>query len=485
MADSAYKKMAEITPSTLKDEDTRAYYNLLLTWTRYVKYLPFTTDSLINQSINHYQQKGEKEKLALAYAVKGEAVYETGNTTEAVRCLKECEHIAQTQGDNFLDNKLYGALTMINCQQNEYELALKYGQKRLETARRSKNVSWIAGCLNQLAVCFSGLNKPDSASRYINLCIPYIKDVADEEKVIMLDNIGFFNMEAHPDTAVKYLLMAASIAPSADTYDNLARIYAVKGQEKKADSLWNLALGKSNLKQKVTIIEAILKHKSKGKYTEKETGPLKSQLLVLKDSLTKSIKGINVEKQQYNFDYQTAQHSQDTSISILTKVLTGLGVVFITTLVLFLHKQKRHKQRMLQHKNMIRLLEADLEKKDKTIENLKMTSECNKKRFSEQKKTLEAQRSDIQSGQLLFKEIEQGRTTADWKKKDYEHIFIYYTIIHPAFAERVFQTYPRTTAHQKLYLILKEENWEDERIARCLCINKDSLRTINYRLNKT
>lgn len=481
LADSAYQQIIKTDTSILKSDADQAYYYLLLTWSRYVKYQPFTTDSLINQSINYYQHKKETDKLALAYAVKGEAIYEAGNITEAILCLKECEHLAQTLKDNFLDNKLYGALTMINSQQNEYALALKYGKKRLETALRSQNKSWIAGSLNQLAVCFYGLKEQDSACQYINRCIPYIKNVTDEEKVILLDNIGFFNIETHPDTALKYLHIAERIAPSADTYDNQARIYANQGQEKEADSLWTIALEKSNLKQKITIIEAILQHKNKMRCPEKETGYLKSQLLTLKDSLNRKIKETNIEKQQYHFDYLTAQHSKDQSINILEKELIGLGSFLIFLFFLFLYK--RHKNKTETFKQMD-ALETDIKKKDEIIKNLKTVSENNQKFANELETKLNKQNTNILSGKQLFESIKQGQTTASWKKKAYIQVFSYYAVFHPSSAEDILLKHPNATPRQKIYLILKEEGWDDEKIAQCLCISKDSLRTIKYRLNK-
>ena len=163
--------------SMLESTQDSAYYCMLLTWGRFVKYMKYTPYSGIDKSISYYKKKNDKNKLALSYAIKGGAIYETGNIGEAIKNLKESEKLAVLQNDIFLNYKLYGELSAANNQEGKYDLALKYAQKRLEASFLSKKRNWIATSFNQLAVGYHGLYKHDSACFYINQCIPYIDDV--------------------------------------------------------------------------------------------------------------------------------------------------------------------------------------------------------------------------------------------------------------------------------------------------------------------
>lgn len=476
---AAYNRIQKINTKTLNDEEKRAYYNMLITWSRYVIYLPFNTKALINQSISFYQKQKDYKKLALALAIKGEAIYESGNTKEAIDCLKRCELIAEDTNDFFLKDKLYGAFTMINCQQNEYELALKYGKKRLEVAHLSQNKAWIAGSLNQVAVCFYGLEKLDSACSYINKCIPYIKDIDNYEKGIIFDNIGFFNINCNQDTALKYLRQAEKINPSADTYDNLAQIYAKQGKFIKADSMWNLAMNKANLKQKVTITKNILKYNNKT--TEKDMLSLKSKLIVLKDSLNRIEKQQKVEKQQSEFDENITRLKNNSSINFLKNGLRVCFFIAIFIITFILYRQKQYKRNQ---KGIIESFKSDLSKKKKTIEKQDKTISSNKNIITKQKNDIKQKTTKLQHGFELYQQICCHRPISKWDKNDYDDFFDYYNIIKKDFMNNIYKLYPHATIRQKIYLILEEEGWEKQDIAQCLGIKQKSLRTIKSRINK-
>lgn len=478
-ADSAYNMILKIKKEDLNDNEKKAYYNMLITWSRYVNYLPFNTNTLINQSISFYQSKKDYKKLALALAIKGEAIYEIGNTRVAIDCLKRCELIANNINDLFLKDKLYGAFTMINCQQNEYELALKYGKKRLEVAHLSKNRAWIAGSLNQIAVCFYGLEELDSACSYINKCIPYIKYIDNYEKGIIFDNIGFFNIKNNPDTALKYLRKAEKINPSVDTYDNLAQIYAKQGKFQIADSMWNLALNKASLKQKVTITENIIKYNNQK--TEKYILSLKSKLIVLKDSLNRIEKQQKVEKQQSKFDDDIAQKKNESSINLLKK---GLGTCFFIAVLIITFILYRQKQYKRNQEDIIESFKYNLDNQKKTIEKQNKTILSNKHIITKQQNEIEQKTIKIRHGFELYKQICQHNTIVKWDKRDYADFFDYYSIIKRDFMDNIYKQFPQATVRQRIYLILEEKGWEAQDIAQCLGIEQKSLRTIKYRINK-
>lgn len=461
--DSAYKLIKAIKTDELKEEKDSAYYYLLLTWGRYVKYLPYTHKTNIDKSIVYYKKKQDKNKLALAYTIKGGATYDVGKVKEAIESLKEGEKLAEQLNDTFINYKLYGNLTVVNSKEDKYDLAIKYARKMLEVAKNSKNKKWICASLDQMAVCYYGFEQMDSARFYINQCIPNIYSITPKEKYIILNNIGFLNMEKNPQMALKYLRIAENECPSVDTYDNLARIYARQGKEQVADSLWRKALAMGDICQKITILEAVLKHKTDNKRSEEETGPVKSKLLALKDSLARYREVTNVEKQQYNFDHQTAQEDKNQSIDRLFIGIIVLCFGLFVSFFLIFYIRKKQKDRL-----------AD---KDSIIVKLKATVDTQWKK--------EKSKLDLPTGCQLYENIiNNSENVKTWKKEDFNNFFAYYsTVKNPKF-DTIVRKYIALSQMQKLYLVLTEEGFDRERIAKCLCISIETLRTYKYRQKK-
>ena len=471
--------------SMLESTQDSAYYCMLLTWGRFVKYMKYTPYSGIDKSISYYKKKNDKNKLALSYAIKGGAIYETGNIGEAIKNLKESEKLAVLQNDIFLNYKLYGELSAANNQEGKYDLALKYAQKRLEASFLSKKRNWIATSFNQLAVGYHGLYKHDSACFYINQCIPYIDDVGQEERRIILDNIGFMNLYKNPSIASKYLLLAAKESPTVDTYDNLARLYARQGKEQQADSLWKKALKKSNIKQRVTILEAILQHKTNTGKGENVTGPIKSQLLILKDSLSKHQEKNNIEKQQYEFDHQTAPQEKDSSISLLWKGAVFLCGTLLALSILTVHIRRKGKRTeislMDKNNKMVSLqkeMEESLKNKDHKIEDLQ------KKMEKQRKEIQKSTNSHVPKGFMLYESIKQGQNIRQWTKEDFFDFFACYQLMKPAFMETIIQSDLKQSPALILYCILQEEGWDKERIVACMGITVNTLRSYKHRAKK-
>lgn len=483
--DSAYELIKQVNVTSLKSEKDSAYYYMLLTWGRFAKYLKYTPESHIEKSILYYKKKDDKIKLSLSYIIKGGAIYEDGEVENAVYCLKESEQLLRKLNSPFLEYKLFGELTTINCQESRYFLALKYAQKRLKASKISRREEWIANSLNQLAVCYYGMHQIDSACFYINQCIPYVSILNKKGREIILNNIGFLNMHQNPSIASKYLLLAAKKSPTVDTYDNLARLYARQGKEQQADSLWKKALKESNLKQRITILEAILHHKANTGKGENVTGPIKSQLLILKDSLSKHQEKNNIEKQQYEFDHQTAQQEKDFSISLLWKGAVFLCGTLLALSILTVHIRRKGKRTeislMDKNNKMVSLqkeMEESLKSKDHKIENLQ-------KKIEKQRKEIQkSANSHVSKGFMLYEDIKKGQHIRQWTKEDFFDFFACYQLMKPAFMETLIQSDLKQSPALILYCILQEEGWDKERIVACMGITVNTLRSYKHRAKK-
>lgn len=88
----------------------------------------------------------------------------------------------------------------------------------------------------------------------------------------------------------------------------------------------------------------------------------------------------------------------------------------------------------------------------------------------------------VNKGYLLYEDIEKGKTTQLWKHNDYEAFIAYYGLLHRDMVRQAYKNYPNASPRNMFYLILKDMGKSADEICRILCMEKDSLRSIVYRL---
>lgn len=313
--DSAKLRIKQLNISHIKDSSILAYYNLIATRLSYMQYKPANSLSLINQSIAIYTRLNDEEKLAICYYYKAAILYNLGKRKEAIENAKRAE--AKSLNLPLLKGKIYNFLSLINSENGNYNLAMKYARQYFYYTEATSNNSDKIDSYNRMAISYYYLSQIDSAIFYINKCIPLLNYSTDSTKIIYLDNIGYLNMNRNPKLALKYLNVAMKLGPSVDTYDNLAQIYIKQGEKEKADSLWRKALQTQDLAKKIEILSTILRQKQEEK-DYKKVAHFASWLVELKDSLADQRKSEQILVQQIKFDNDLAQAKQQKTILTLT-----------------------------------------------------------------------------------------------------------------------------------------------------------------------
>lgn len=134
--DSARAELSRIAPSDLKSEEDIAHYNLQKTNLCFRNGEVLPNDSMIDISIKHYRQNGDKQKLARSLYFKGRTQYDRNETKNALRNLLEAAGIAKETGDDALKAKIYASLAYFNKRLGENRYALKYIKQALIYAEK-------------------------------------------------------------------------------------------------------------------------------------------------------------------------------------------------------------------------------------------------------------------------------------------------------------------------------------------------------------
>lgn len=219
--DSAQDLMRRIPPTSIHNDEVKAYYNLLLTRLLYRENQQIKNDSLIDFSINYYQKTGNSAKLAECYYYKGGIYEDRGETKAAISYLKEGEYQATGLKDLNIIHKLEESLAIVNGHHNEYAVSLNYAKKTLALSYQAHKTNWIADALQTMAVGYNNLGKTDSARKYFNQAKDLIKYTSPSSQADYYSNLAsvFSNDTTFSKECIR---KAEKIGPNSTTYLDLA-----------------------------------------------------------------------------------------------------------------------------------------------------------------------------------------------------------------------------------------------------------------------
>lgn len=178
---AALEMLTSISNDKLKTEEERAYYDLLLTSTRYRLRLITDKDTLNKVCIEYYRRTDDKEKLARALYYKGMAIYKFGDVGTTIRMVKEAEKLAKRTGCTAILNFIYLNLATINNHVGNQNTALHYAKASLEMAESRDDKITTCLSLEKTGNIYDAMGKYDSAAYYTLRTLPYIKYV-DKKK---------------------------------------------------------------------------------------------------------------------------------------------------------------------------------------------------------------------------------------------------------------------------------------------------------------
>lgn len=213
----ALKEISTFNPDTLNEEE-RALYSLLLTQAKFKNYEPITSDSLINQAVNYYQNSDDKEKATRSLLYQG-CVYEVLDYPEkAVDCYNRAE---ETADNNDFANKAYANMRLAFLYQTYIvgakTIAIEKLFKALQLYRLLHDEHYELLCLSDIGAIYRDFNekeKQDSALFYIDSAIELAKKQNDTyfQFANLFNKAEFYELERNDYlNAKRYVVQAINI----------------------------------------------------------------------------------------------------------------------------------------------------------------------------------------------------------------------------------------------------------------------------------
>lgn len=350
--DSSYKLLSSITnPQKLPTADYAAWC-LQYTHASYKLQKKFTSDSIIQISVNYYKNSKLKKQSGTAFYLLG-CVWELlQKDTVAMEAYKEAENALSNTNENNLKGLVQFNLGYICMKEETYNNSLSYFRKSLQYFNQSTNNKYLAYAYKEISNMYNQLDFPfDSVMHYSDLALNASKEAGDSINYYsIVSRQGELLYNRDYKQAKELILKGYHYFPSQQVYyaSYLSYLYSKLKQPDSAKYYLKIALSdKSNASNKLIALHAAAliyegSEDYKKAYSYLEKG------YILRDS----VYSLNISEQLQRIDKQydfTIKEEENAALKIANQRkiiwIALLAVGFLILLVLFQLIRNKSKQK--------------------------------------------------------------------------------------------------------------------------------------------
>ncbi|MDD2960608.1 MAG: hypothetical protein PHR45_00805 [Muribaculaceae bacterium] len=351
--DSAFAILSSINSDSLKDNNNRALFALLLTQAKYRNYDTIENDSLINIAVNYYADNHDREKLTRSLLFKGAVLSEMGKKPEAIKHFKQAED--NPYSSDYLNlgyiNMQIANLYMVsyaekNIDIEKYKIALSY-------FRKTKFKFYIIDCLSTIGGLYRKSNM-DSAYIYLNEAIALSKETNDSSRLYynmeMLAEAYYYDSEPIKTKEISLdIINNGKNYTSLNCYHNLIRAYAKIGQIDSANlylkAISNFANSPKSqitlINTKICILDAQNDNQNK-LILENRDLKLADSLLI--NSLQSNL--FTIDKKYDKTKLELENTKAQKSILLQYLIIVCCLIIIIITVLIIIYKQHKLKEQI-------------------------------------------------------------------------------------------------------------------------------------------
>lgn len=511
--DSALSIIGKLRYDKLNDE-SQALYGLLYTAGRYKCELPVANDTLINRSIRYYHSVDDTRHLANAYYYKGAVNYSRKNYTKSISHLKQAETLSESFDDELLKNKIYDRLTYINYTTGCKTLTLFYSKKFMESSLKMGDAELISRGFACVASSYHSLGHADSATIYMNKCMPYISRLDSTLQAGILANIGALACQ-NGDTlqAEQLLRKSLRIKENPYAYYILGKIEFSNGHKKNVEQYWHKALETDDEKLKVVILKQLSKYYSTEniynkayEYSSKEFSQLEKHYDNTNEILEYQIK----------FDAKQTEQNLHNYIKILLPILLFAIVMLLAYAAYHKYKVTNYKKKIKvgndvaanykaeadEQRKRIALYENDRAVYESKLESYMMELDASKTKIAdlqsrdrslskkieilmdELKQLPQSVTDALRKGAAIYEAIRQKKAVTCYSDDDISKLIDFYSIVEEKIFAGWTEKYRPLTVRQYLFLIVDTMKYPDYDIADILGVSESAVRVTRSRIRK-
>ena len=165
--DSAVVLLDKLKDSILSEpKSTQMYYHLLSIKARDKAYIPHTSDSLILQVVQYYENKKDKIHLPEAYFYAGRICRDLGDAPQALDYFQKAVDVSDENTDKRLVSRIYSQMGTLYMYQDIYDEAMYAYKKAYHYNTILKDSIGMTFNLRDIGLSFTGSGNPDSTLYY-------------------------------------------------------------------------------------------------------------------------------------------------------------------------------------------------------------------------------------------------------------------------------------------------------------------------------
>ena len=477
--DSANVLLDKYIVSEEATAEEKAIYQLLKTKLAYRRYIPLTSDTVLDASIRYFSKHNNLNYLAQCYYYKGCIEFKLQKHKSAIVNLKRAEDVAQDVEDVNVKYKIYGMLSDCNNIYKEYKLAIVYAYKARYVAIKAKNTYWEAYANVFLSQNYLELNQTDSAVYYLQKCIPCLNSVPRKER------LSFYAYILQKMPKMKLKEISASLSDGENEVNDPAwenvkgNVAFENGDYSLAEKLWKKTAHDERKEDCLDALDGLVRlYRAQGNI--KKALDVSEKMQNLKDSFASVRQENNILLIQKQFDTQLASEKKWGKTKLLL-CLFGTIIVAIVVIIYLYVKYTREKEKKEIHKLQLQLLatEEHLRKLQSVDSNQKSDIIALKK---ETRQLREVIAHKLPRGKRRYDEICDGSNVSVWSERDMESFVEYYKMFDAQYVLGLEVDCDNLTLQNRVLLILYKMGKTDEEVAQILGKTKGAVRTMKSRI---
>lgn len=512
--DSTLSILREIDYEALKDNHLKALYGLLYTSANIKKQKVPDNDSLIDYSIQFFENNNDSYHLADSYYYKGMMSYAKKQLEVSAHYLKKAESLSIEFGYSRITNKIYERLSYLNYITDNKALTLEYSKKYLNSSIELKDRTLISRAFVMVASSYAAVNLSDSAYYYLESGLRYIDGVDSVLKADILVDVGeMYYEKGDLDLSENNALQSDSIHPNPHAKMLLGKIEYQRGDRIKAKNYWDHALSINDVKVKKELYKIVANYYAEtGNYDDAYVISLKL------DSLNDTINISSKTVQEFQLKYDRAKSESE----LYQKILYALVIAFLASigLLTFLRFHQRRvrsynstintltnknetykseiesfseKVNMYQHEiglyvSKVSNYEEEISKNIEKIKLLKTSDRSKQKEIDELKDNIstlyKSIMSELQKGYTIYEIIKNRKPIVHYSDEDLNSLVDFYKIINNKVFSGWLERYTPLSVRQYVFLILEDFGYDDYDIADVLGVSDTTVRSTRSRIKK-
>lgn len=512
--DSTLSILREIDYDALKDNHLKALYGLLYTSANIKKQKVPDNDSLIDYSIQFFENNNDSYHLADSYYYKGMMCYAKKQLEVSAHYLKKAESLSIKYGYSRITNKIYERLSYLNYITDNKALTLEYSKKYLNSSIELKDRTLISRAFVMVASSYAAVNLSDSAYYYLESGLRYIDGVDSVLKADILVDVGeMYYEKGDLDLSENNALQSDSIHPNPHAKMLLGKIEYQRGDRIKAKKYWDHALSINDVKVKKELYKIVANYYAEtGNYDDAYVISLK--LDSLNDTINISSKTVQELQLKYDRAKSESELYQKILYALVIAFLASIGLLtflrfhqrrvrsYNSTINTLTNKNETYKSEiesfsekvnMYQHEiglyvSKVSNYEEEISKNIEKIKLLKTSDRSKQKEIDELKDNIstfyKSIMSELQKGYTIYEIIKNRKPIVHYSDEDLNSLVDFYKIINNKVFSGWLERYTPLSVRQYVFLILEDLGYDDYDIADVLGVSDTTVRSTRSRIKK-